>query len=83
MIKKLSRHGNSLAILIDKPILELLSMDEHTRVNITTDGTNIIIKPIRTEPASSLISENQKLQELYEELNGKYSTVLKKLAETQ
>ena len=80
MIKKLSKHGNSLAVLIDKPILDLLNINEQTRINIRTDGTTIIIEPIHAESASSLISEDPKLQELYEELVDKYNTVLKKLS---
>jgi antitoxin component of MazEF toxin-antitoxin module len=79
MIKKLSKHGNSLAILIDKPILDLLNINEHTHINIKTDGTNIIIEPVRVQ-SSSIISENSKVQELYEELVDKYNTVLKKLS---
>lgn len=79
MIKKLSKHGNSLAILIDKPILDLLNINEHTHINIKTDGTNIIIEPIRVEP-SSTISDNPQLQKLHEELIEKYDAVFKKLA---
>ena len=79
MIKKLSRHGNSLAILIDKPILDLLNINEHTHINIKTDGTNIIIEPVKVE-SSSIISDNPKLQKLYEELVDKYDAVLKKLS---
>jgi antitoxin MazE len=79
MIKKLSKHGNSLAILIDKPILDLLNINEHTHINIKTDGTNIIIEPVRAQ-SSSTISENSKIQELYEELVDKYNIVLKKLS---
>jgi len=47
MKKRLARHGNSLAIVIDKPILELLSIDEDTVLQISTDGNKIIITPIR------------------------------------
>jgi hypothetical protein len=80
MIKKLSKHGNSLAILIDKPILDLLGMDEHTYINIKTDGTNIIIEPIKSQSKLPLISKNPKLQKSYEELIEKYDAVLRKLA---
>jgi antitoxin component of MazEF toxin-antitoxin module len=80
MIKKLSKHGNSLAILIDKPILELLNINENTYINVKTDGTNIIIEPVRQESATSAISENSKVQKLYEELVDKYNSVLKKLS---
>ena len=76
MIKKLSKHGNSLAILIDKPILELLNINEHTQIHIKTDGTNIIIEPIR----NTTISSDSKLQDLYEDLVDKYNNVLKKLS---
>ncbi len=80
MIKKLSKHGNSLALLIDKPILELLNITEHTRINITTDGTNIMIKPIHTDSTQSM-SDDHKLQKSYEELIENYGTILRKLAD--
>jgi len=80
MIKKLSKHGNSLAILIDKPILELLNIDEHTHITIRTDGVNIIIEPVRVQSVAATISKNPKVQELYTDLVDKYNSVLKKLS---
>jgi antitoxin component of MazEF toxin-antitoxin module len=47
VIKKLTRHGNSLALVIDKPILELLNIDRDTPLEITTDGRSLIITPSR------------------------------------
>ena len=38
MIKKLSKHGNSLALVIDRSILDLLGIDEKTSLEISTDG---------------------------------------------
>ncbi len=80
MIKKLSKHGNSLAILIDKPILELLGIDEHTHINIKTDGSNIIIEPIRSQDKASIISKDPKTQKVYAELVDKYDALFRKLA---
>lgn len=80
MIKKLSKHGNSLAILIDKPILDLLNINENTYINIKTDGTNIIIEPIQPESTTKNVSDNPKIQKLYEELIEKYDSVLRKLS---
>ena len=37
MIKKLTRHGNSLALVIDRLILELLRIDTDTPLDISTD----------------------------------------------
>ena len=39
MLKKLTRHGNSLALVIDKGVLELLNIDDQTPLDISTDGT--------------------------------------------
>jgi antitoxin component of MazEF toxin-antitoxin module len=46
MIKKLVSHGNSAALVIDKPILELLKVDMDTPLEISTDGKNLIISPV-------------------------------------
>lgn len=43
MIKKLTKHGNSLALVIDRPILELLKIDPETSLSIETDGKRLII----------------------------------------
>ena len=47
MVKKLTKHGNSLALVIDKAVLELLKIDADTPLDITTDGDVLIITPIR------------------------------------
>ncbi len=45
MRKKLIRHGNSYALIIDKPILELLRIDPETPLEVSTDGRSILISP--------------------------------------
>ena len=49
MIKKLTAHGNSAALVIDKPIMELLHITIDTSLDISTDGKILILSPI-TEP---------------------------------
>ena len=44
-VKKLTRHGNSLALVIDRPILDLLNIDTDTPLDITTDGKRLIVAP--------------------------------------
>ena len=46
MIKKLTKHGNSLALVIDRGILKLLEIDEATPLSVTTDGRNLFIAPV-------------------------------------
>ncbi|MBA2306518.1 AbrB/MazE/SpoVT family DNA-binding domain-containing protein [Candidatus Dependentiae bacterium] len=82
MIKRLSKHGSSGAILIDKPILELLNANENTQFKIKVDGNTIVLEPVRKELVVGKISENAQLQGMYEELLEKYDAVLKKLAKS-
>jgi antitoxin component of MazEF toxin-antitoxin module len=49
MIKRLTRVGNSQALVIDKPILDLLGITMETDLEITTDGTGLHIVPRVTE----------------------------------
>lgn len=48
MIKKLVRHGNSRALIIDKPILEIIGATDDSEFAITTDGRSLTITPIKS-----------------------------------
>lgn len=48
--KRLSKHGNSLALVIDRSILDLLGIDENTTLNISTDGRALVIAPAHSKP---------------------------------
>lgn len=56
MKKKLSAIGNSLGIIIEKPILELLDIDRETELEMTTDGQRLIIEPVRRRKKRVLAS---------------------------
>ena len=47
MRKNLSVIGNSLGLVIEKPILELLNITRETELEVTTDGTRLIVEPVR------------------------------------
>ena len=49
MIKNLTSIGNSLGLIIDKPILELLRIDKDTPLEVVTDGTGLIIRPVQSD----------------------------------
>ncbi len=46
MIKKLTPIGNSLGLIIERPILSLLGIERNTSLEITTDGKTLTIQPI-------------------------------------
>ena len=51
MRKHLSAIGNSLGLVIEKPILELLAITKDTELEVVTDGERIIIEPVRSKAA--------------------------------
>lgn len=57
MTKKLARLGNSTALVIDKPILELLGIGPNDSVNLRTDGTSLIVTPIWRRPTRTELTE--------------------------
>lgn len=48
MIKKLRKVGNSSALILDKPILELLGLEENGQVQLTVHDGHLIVTP--TDP---------------------------------
>jgi len=75
MIKKLTKHGNSLALVIDKGILELLHIDANTPLSLNTDGRNLIVSPA-PDP-----SREKRFMAALDKANRKYGKALKRLAE--
>ena len=49
MTKKLIKHGNSWALVIDRPILDLLQIDPDTPLELSTNGDVLVISPQRDE----------------------------------
>lgn len=74
MLKKLTRHGNSMALVIDKAVLELLNIDDQTPLEISTDGTLLVISPVRDE------KRRRQFQQALAKTNAKYGRALKRLA---
>jgi len=75
MLKKLTRHGNSMALVIDKGVLDILNIDEQTPLEISTDGTLLLITPVRDE------IRKRKFHEALTKINARYQRTLKRLAD--
>lgn len=74
MIKKLISHGNSAALIIDKPILELLKVTINTPLEIATDGKNLIISPVKNTKREA------KFTTALEKINLRHGETLQKLS---
>jgi antitoxin component of MazEF toxin-antitoxin module len=80
VIKKLTKHGNSLALVIDRPILELLKIDPETPLDVSTDGKQLIIKPAKPTPAGQA-ARREKFDAAQEWEHRRYGKAFQKLAE--
>jgi antitoxin component of MazEF toxin-antitoxin module len=68
MIKKLQKIGNSRGILLEKPLLKLLKVEDDDSVEIIPHEDGLLIKKVDVESA-------------YREISKKHRKTLDKLAE--
>ncbi|TVQ78453.1 MAG: AbrB/MazE/SpoVT family DNA-binding domain-containing protein [Bradymonadales bacterium] len=75
MVKKLVKHGNSLALILDRPVLDLLHINEETSLDISTvDGKSLQITPI------SEAERQKQFSKALKKVNKKYKHTLQNLA---
>lgn len=74
MVKTLVKHGNSYALIIDKPIMDLLKLTPETPLEITTDGRMLHVGPEENS------ERRKKFEASLAKGNKKYARMLKRLA---
>lgn len=74
MTKTLTKHGNSYALIIDKPLMEMLNIEPETPLNLSTDGKTLIISA--EDPA-----RRKKIDVAMKQIMTEWHDVFKKLAE--
>jgi antitoxin component of MazEF toxin-antitoxin module len=75
MSKRLTRTGNSLALVLEKPLLDKLQIDSDTELEVSTDGRVIVVAPVRSKARS------RKLKQAVRDAHDRYEGVFKRLAE--
>ena len=75
MVKRLTRTGNSFALVLDKPLLEELGIDEDTPLELSTNGDVLVVTPVRDR------TREKKLKKALVEMDSQYGGVFKRLAE--
>ena len=74
MIKSLVKHGNSSALVIEKPVLSLIGATPESEFEITTDGKSLILTPIRDE------ARHDRFRKAVEQTGRRYGKTFKELA---
>lgn len=75
MRKTLTKHGNSYALVIEKPILELLRATPETPFEIMSDGQCLVLTPVRES------KDEKKFQKALEDIHKRFGRAMKRLAE--
>lgn len=75
MVKKLTKTGNSLALVLDRPLLEATGIDAETPLEVSTDGDVIVISPQREAGRAA------NLRSSVEEIHRRFGGVFRRLAE--
>ena len=76
MVKKLTKTGNSLALVLDKPMLDRVKITASTRLEVSTDGEVIMISPVRDRRRTT------KLKRIVGAAHRQYGGVFRRLAES-
>jgi len=74
MIKTLQKHGNSQALVLEKPIIEALGIKSDTPLQLTVSGNSLIITPANVGVGEERIAAS------LDKLRPRYGEMLKNLA---
>ncbi len=75
MRKRLTKTGNSLALVLDKRLLAATGIDADTPLDVSTDGDVIVISPARDRRRAA------RLKRITAEAHRRYGGVFRRLAE--
>jgi antitoxin component of MazEF toxin-antitoxin module len=75
MRKNLSVIGNSLGLIIEKPILDILGITRDTELEVTTDGRRLVIEPAERK------DQTERVRNISKKLIKTHEKTFRKLAE--
>ena len=75
MIKRLQKHGNSAALIIEKPVMQALGITEETPLQVTVNGNALVVTPANVGVGS------ERMKGIIKNIRRRYGPMLKRLAE--
>jgi antitoxin component of MazEF toxin-antitoxin module len=75
MIKTLKKHGNSMALVIEKPMMEALGITEETPLQVTVNGNALVVTPANVGVGP------ERMKVIIKEIRKRYGPMLKRLAD--
>jgi antitoxin MazE len=74
MIKKLTRTGNSIALVLDKQLLDAANLHPGDAVEVSTNGRVVVIAPVRSRRDTERLARGQ------ERMHAKFAGAFRRLA---
>ena len=74
MIKKLTRTGNSVALVLDKQLLDAANLDPDDAVEVSTNGRVVVISPVRSKRDAERMERGKEL------MHAKFAGAFRRLA---
>lgn len=75
MVKKFQKHGNSSALIIEKPVMQALGITEETPLQVAVNGNALVITP------ANIGVGPERMKATIKSLRKKYGPMLKRLAD--
>ncbi|MCC6140189.1 MAG: AbrB/MazE/SpoVT family DNA-binding domain-containing protein [Nitrospira sp.] len=75
MIKTLKKHGNSMALVIEKPMMEAMGITEETPLQITVSGNALVVTPANVGVGP------ERMKMVIKDIRKRYGPMLKRLAD--
>ena len=75
MIKMLKKHGNSMALVIEKPMMEALGITEETPLQVTVNGNALVVTPANVGVGP------ERMKAVIKIIRKRYGPMLKRLAD--
>lgn len=75
MIRTLKKHGNSMALVIEKPIMEALGIQADTPLQVTLSGNTLMVTPTHVGVGQ------ERVEQALKKMRRRYGAMLKRLAD--
>jgi antitoxin component of MazEF toxin-antitoxin module len=76
MITKLTRIGDDMAVVLEKPLLDRLGLDENSEVDMSIDGKVLVITPQRN------LTREERFRKAADKIDKQYAEVFRRLSDS-
>jgi len=65
LLKKISHIGNSLGLILDRPVCEMIGIDEDTVVELIAEGGALVVRPVKAASVARVRASARKVMKAH------------------